>query len=277
MSIASIGGIDHAVILVRDLDSARHRFARLGFTVSPRGRHSEHVGTANHTIMLREDYVELMGVLRPTEANARWRDALAAREGLDTVALRTRSAARTASELVALGFPASAPLHFSRPIGNGKEAAFNLALFPPAATPQLNVFACEHLTRENVWLPELMEHANGAVAVASVTIVTGDTAGLVAAYERLFGPSRVKTTDEGVTVDSGSASIRFVTRAGFAALYPGIAVVEAAMPYPAAVGLRVSDLAATRRALVGLSTVERGAAICVRPEEACGALIEFSE
>ena len=277
MSIASVGGIDHVVILVRDLDSAQERFARLGFTVSPRGRHSEHVGTANHTIMLREDYVELLGVLRRTEANARWRAALAQREGLDTVAFRTGSAAKTAAELAALGFPVGAPLHFSRPIENGKEAAFNLALFPPAATPQLNVFACEHLTRENVWLPELMEHANGAVAVASLTVVTGDPSGLAGAYERLLGPGRVKSIDEGVSVDTGSAPIRFVTREGLAALYPGIPVAEAAMPYPAAVGLRVRDLAAARRALAGVPAIERGAAILVPPAEACGVLIEFSE
>src|SRR5690349_10562987 len=151
MSVTSVSGIDHVVILAHDLDAARDRFARLGFTVSPRGRHSEHIGTANHTIMLREDYVELLGVLRPTDANARWRSALARREGLDTLALRTNSAARTAAELGALGFQFAPPLHFSRPVEGGKEAAFNTAQFPAEATPQLDVFACEHLTRESVW------------------------------------------------------------------------------------------------------------------------------
>lgn len=275
MSVASVSGIDHVVILARDLDAARDRFARLGFTVSPRGRHSEHVGTANHTIMLREDYAELLGVLHPTEANARWRTALARREGLDTIAFRTHSAARTMAELTALGFPAGAPLHFSRPIEGGKEAAFNVTLFPPKATPQLNVFACEHLTRESVWLPELMEHANGAVALAAVTVVSDDLDELPGAYERLLGPGRAIRSDGDVVVDTGSAPIRFVQRGAFAERYPGIRLVEVPPPYPAALGFRVRDLAATKRALAGVHTVELGAALCVPPAEACGVLIEF--
>jgi catechol 2,3-dioxygenase-like lactoylglutathione lyase family enzyme len=275
MSLASISGLDHAVILVRDLDAARDRFRRLGFTLSPRGRHSEHMGTANHTIMLRDDYVELLGVLRPTGANARWRDALQQREGLDTLALRTASASRTAAELEGLGFPPGDPLHFSRPVEGGGEAAFNVALFPAEATPQLSVFACEHLTREKVWRAELTEHANGAVALASVTVVTGDPALLPAAYDRLLGAGRAITSGEDVVVDTGSAPIRFVRPERFAARYPGIRLVDAPPPYPAALGFRVRDLAAARRALAGVHTLELGGALCVPPAEACGVLIEF--
>ena len=38
MSQASITGIDHALIGVRDLEAARTTWIRLGFTVTPRGR-----------------------------------------------------------------------------------------------------------------------------------------------------------------------------------------------------------------------------------------------
>ena len=31
-----VGGIDHCVVLVRDLDKAAETFARAGFTVAPR-------------------------------------------------------------------------------------------------------------------------------------------------------------------------------------------------------------------------------------------------
>jgi catechol 2,3-dioxygenase-like lactoylglutathione lyase family enzyme len=275
MPVASVSGIDHVVILARDLDAARGRFARLGFTLSPRGRHSDHIGTANHTIMLREDYVELLGVLRPTEANARWRTALERREGIGTVAFRTRSAAQTASELRALGFPVGAPLHFSRPIEGHGEAAFDVALFPPESTPQLDVFACEHLTPENVWRPALMEHANGAVALASVTVVTEDPAAVQDAYERLLGPGRVRRSEDALVVDTGSAPIRFMRRDALAARYRGIPLAEAAPPHPAVLGVRVRDLAETRRALAGIETVEREGALLVPPAAACGVLLEF--
>src|SRR5256885_10768625 len=42
--------IDHAVIAVRDLDAAATAFTALGFTLTPRGRHS--IGSQNHCIML---------------------------------------------------------------------------------------------------------------------------------------------------------------------------------------------------------------------------------
>ena len=73
----AIGGIDHLVIAVSDLDRAAQAYRRLGFTLSPRAVHSAHMGTANHTIMLARDYFEVLGVLAPTKADARWRNALA--------------------------------------------------------------------------------------------------------------------------------------------------------------------------------------------------------
>ena len=70
MTIKSIAGIDHAVVVVKDLDAAAANWKRLGFTISPRGTHSAHMGTGNYTIMLGEDYIELLGVLDATEHNA---------------------------------------------------------------------------------------------------------------------------------------------------------------------------------------------------------------
>ena len=57
-----ISGIDHIVVGVRDLEQARLAWARLGFTLSPRGRHIGQ-GTANYCIMFASDYVELLGLV----------------------------------------------------------------------------------------------------------------------------------------------------------------------------------------------------------------------
>jgi len=53
-------GLDHAVIRVADLDRAAADFTRLGFTLTPRGRHS--LGTENHCMMFGFDYLELLWV-----------------------------------------------------------------------------------------------------------------------------------------------------------------------------------------------------------------------
>ena len=62
----ALTGIDHVVIGVNDLDGARDSFARLGFTVSPRGRHVGW-GTANYTVMFENDYLNLMSIVDPTQ------------------------------------------------------------------------------------------------------------------------------------------------------------------------------------------------------------------
>src|SRR4051812_47765066 len=53
-------GLDHAVIRVDDLDRASDDFAAMGFTLSPRGRHS--IGTENRCVMFGFDYIELLWV-----------------------------------------------------------------------------------------------------------------------------------------------------------------------------------------------------------------------
>ena len=53
-------GLDHAVLRVDDLDRAAADFARMGFTLAPRGRHS--LGTENHCLMFGFDYLELLWV-----------------------------------------------------------------------------------------------------------------------------------------------------------------------------------------------------------------------
>src|SRR5271168_639438 len=76
-----IAGIDHVIVGVRDLERARSGWSRLGFTLSPRGRHIGQ-GTANYCIMFPSDYLELLGVVDPSDFVQRLDAFLARREGL---------------------------------------------------------------------------------------------------------------------------------------------------------------------------------------------------
>src|ERR1700736_2268996 len=80
-----IAGIDHVIVGVRDLERARLGWSRLGFTLSPRGRHIGQ-GTANYCIMFSSDYVELLGIVDPNDFVQRLDPFLAQREGLMAVA-----------------------------------------------------------------------------------------------------------------------------------------------------------------------------------------------
>src|SRR3954462_7975010 len=65
-AVGAITGIDHTLVGVRDLDAARKAWETLGFTLTPRGRHIGW-GTGNYCVMFRDDYVELLGIVDPTQ------------------------------------------------------------------------------------------------------------------------------------------------------------------------------------------------------------------
>ena len=170
----AISDIDHIVIAVSDLDRASATYRRLGFTLSPRALHSASMGTANHTIMLQHDYFELLTVLTATERNLRWREALALGEGVAGLALVPTSAAAARDAWRGQGFNPSELVSFSRPVdrpgGSRMEARFEIVSLPKGSVPGASVFACAQLTRDAVWLPELMRHANTATAIRRLVV-----------------------------------------------------------------------------------------------------------
>lgn len=66
---------DHAVIAVRDLDSAIQRFQHLGFDAQPGGRHTGR-GTHNGLVRFGLDYFELLSVYNEAEARSAGRGAI---------------------------------------------------------------------------------------------------------------------------------------------------------------------------------------------------------
>lgn len=162
-----VKGIDHCFALVENLDNAADQYKALGFTISPRGTHSPAKGTANYTIMFPNDYFELLGILTPTDLNKTRREKLANMgQGLHAIACRINSAEDAAKELESLGITTENLGSFSRPVplpdGSEGEAAFSTVSFTEQETPRGTVFMCQHKTRETVWIPELLTHANSA-------------------------------------------------------------------------------------------------------------------
>jgi hypothetical protein len=278
----AIKGIDHCVILVRDLDVARDRMAALGFTVTPRGVHSAHMGTANHCIMLRQAYFEVLSVIAPTAFNERWRGKLAAREGLDAVPIASNDVEATRAELMARGLELPNTIDFSRPVDlplGPVEAVFRLFMIPGHYSPEITMFAIQHFTREAVWYPDYLDHANGAVGVRGVTAVHDRPAEVAPAYGKIFGDAAVNATDDATLIDTGAGEIEFVTPAVFDRRFPGVVQDPAARaPYLAALTIDVEDRAATAACLddrkVPYSVLPSGS-LGVAPAEACGTLIEF--
>lgn len=282
MTIKNIAGIDHAVVAVKDLDAAASNWKQLGFTVSPRGTHSAHMGTGNYTIMLGEDYMELLGVLNATEHNAPTRVYLEQTGGgIERVAFTTPSAAAGAAEIRDLGYAAIGPTDFERPVTmpDGTKSAAKFATFqwPVKEAPGgVRLFACQHKTRETVWIPELQKHANTARRIARVFIVTPKPEEDARHLAKMIA-GEVRTAADGsatVPTGSGRADFVFLARDTLGKRYPGVDV--STLPDRAGAGLElvVSDLSAAKAAIGERAVASSGAAV-VPPAAANGVLLAF--
>ncbi|WP_144183026.1 VOC family protein [Elioraea rosea] len=264
----AIGGVDHCIVLVRDLAAARDVWERLGFRTSPRGVHSAHMGTANHTIMLADDYIELLGTVSETAQNARWRTRLAGPgEGLVAIALRAFDAPKAAEEVAARGFPPLPVLHFGRPValpGPGAiEATFDVFHLRDMLADELRVFFCRHNVPGATWPPGLTEHPNGAVAIESFTILAEDPRTAAEATAKLLGRTAAQA-DGAMVVETGRARLRFREKG------TGRAGIDA-------IAVRVRDLEVARAALAagGIEPARKDGSLAVPREAANGVCLSF--
>jgi len=240
------------------------------------------MGSGNYTIMLDPDYIELLGVLAETDHNAPARAFLAKRgEGIERIAFTAVDSAAGAEEISARGFTALGPTDFERPVtmpdGTQSAAKFRIFQWPIEEAPAgVRIFACQHKTRETVWIPELMRHANCAQRLKQVLIVSAEPARDAAHLGRMIDRDAGAESDGAVAVPSGSdrADFVFLTREQLARRYPGVSLAD--MPERGGAGLVIatSDLAAAEKA-AGNAGVRSAGAVCVAPAAANGTLLVF--
>lgn len=272
-----VKGIDHVFVLTADLDAAAADWAALGFTVTPRGLHSDHKGTANHTMMLADDYIELLGVVAERPGNENQRNRLKAGQGLHAIACKIDDAAAAAEALGALGIATEPVGHFERPVdlpaGATGMAAFSTVHYAAPEVPQGIVFMCQHRSRETVWVPAWMTHANGATAIAAVVVIAADPAPMAEGYARLWAAGQVAPCEGGLRVETGTAPVLVLTPAGAAARYPGIDL--GATPANAFAALElVADMDKAAAAL-GDKAVAVPGGLAVPPARATGTVLVF--
>jgi hypothetical protein len=281
----SLEGLDHVVVMVEDLDRAAEDWRSLGFTLSPRGTHSAHLGTGNYTIMFDADYVELLAVLQETPLNEASRAFLKRHgEGIERAAFTSRDAAAGVRALQARGVAATGPIEFGRPVelpdGSQARAEFSVFHWPVAEQPGgMRIFACQHRTRGSVWIPSLQRHANTAHRILRLEVLAANPAQAGRQLADLID-GEVRVDDAGlarVASAPGRGEFVFMTQAAFRARH-GAAVREA-LPEQgvAALVLGMSDAAAAARAVGsrGISGIGGQGPLTVPASNANGVLLVF--
>lgn len=259
----SEGAFDHAAISVRDrIDDAAQAFARLGFTLTPRGHHT--LGSINHLMVLQDTYLELIGFAadRP-DVRPELRDAPF---GLNGLVFASVNAHATHAQAGQRGAPLQPVQEFSRPVaidGHSHEARFRTVRTVPGASPAGRVYFCEHLTPQWVWRMPWQWHANAALEVTGATVRVRDLAAEAALYRSLLGDDRVVLHGDELHVLAPPATI----------------VVRVSPLPPAMLGLsiRVADLHATARVLrdAGAQHVCDATSILVEAAEAFDVGLRF--
>jgi Glyoxalase-like domain len=279
-----IAAIDHVIVGVRDLKRARMAWTRLGFALSPRGRHIGQ-GTANYCLMFPSDYVELLGIVDPQDFVQRLDVFLARREGPIAIAFAPAGPPEEVrSALLALQLHPSEPRALGRQLELPEGTVvprFSLISLPRDETPGLDSFICVHLTPELLRRSEWLAHPNGARGLKGIHVLVENTAALLEPYDRLFGIQQVTTTDAVVCVHVGRHRILFSSPDDFSTMHPALDL-DPDFPLPGIVSLELSITSREHTAdyltqwQVAFDEMPDGS-LAVPASEASGAIVFFSE
>lgn len=279
-----IDGIDHVLIAVQDLQASVAAWGKLGFTLTPRGGHPEW-GTANHCIMFPGNYLELIGVvgIGASAVADQLRGFLATSgEGVAGLALATHDGAAACRDLRAAGVEAEQPHSLSRLLqleSGPVKPLFSIVRLPENTLPGVSTILCQHVTPELLRRPEWLEHANGTIAVTSMTIAVEDPEALRPGLEMVFGPASTTATDSTVAVHTGNGLLLLCRPDELAQLHPDAEMDEIAQ-VPAVVALSVATTDTGRAAALlkanGVAFSRDSAGnIRVAGEDASGVFVEF--
>jgi catechol 2,3-dioxygenase-like lactoylglutathione lyase family enzyme len=281
---SQLPGIDHPLVLVRDIAAARAFYTHLGFTLTPVGLHPW--GTSTSLAVMHRSALELMGIYDETlidELGAgdfrfgrHMRDALAEREGLALVALHSRDSVADAAALAARGVASQGHIDFRRrvkpPGRDWDEAVVSLEIFFDPALPRVSHFIAQQHKPELLWVPEWMRHPNGARAVAAVTYIAEDPAPLLRRLGAMFDAPAARGA--GWEIATGQGLFRVLQPDRWQAAFADTPrpAVTPGEPAGVAIDIEIGDLAALRVLLqnAGIETCETPGGLAVRDVPACG-------
>lgn len=281
----NIVGLDHTLVGVSDLQKARRKYQKLGFTVTPRGSHIGW-GTANYCIMFENDYVELLGIVDPKlESNGLDKLLEERGQGLLGLALSSDNPEETRKSLEEAGLNPTPLIDLKRKLELPEGDVipeFKLIRLPTEGVSTRNLFICHHLTPELIRRPEWESHDNGVRAVKSVVILVDNPAAYRDYYCKLCGTLNVTLTDETMTVRIGDFSMVFVSERDLDLLFPGLIFGAdwPELPYLIAMTFVVEDISVTEKHLIDANVRTQkisGGTLRVQPKDACGVLMEFAE
>ncbi|PHY05619.1 MAG: hypothetical protein CK528_13150 [Alcaligenaceae bacterium] len=242
--------LDHLVINTHfEMNAAHTIFEQLGFTLTPRGRHS--LGSINHLMVFENDYLELLGL--PSDGGPLREEVLSSPVGIDGLVFKTTNAAHTHQSLQSAGFAVQPVQAFSRPVelaGVVSDARFETVRFEPGQFSAGRLYYCQHFTPELVWRKEWQTHLNGVNNLAGLLIVCESPQQEAKQYVAAAGGLAALGANGEYRVRGAQYTLVFVTAVQYAECFGGLTCVGGKRSsFFGAIALQTASLAPLRQAL----------------------------
>ncbi|MSP37147.1 MAG: VOC family protein [Deltaproteobacteria bacterium] len=208
-----IQGIDHLVIVVKDLDQAARDYQQLGFTVVPGGQHP--VGSHNVLISFADgSYLEIIAFYREA-IDHRWWDPLAKGERLVDFCFQTDDLGGDTKKLQDAGAAINNPVPWSRKRPDGFELKWLLSL-ATGSHRGVAPFLIEDVTARSERVPQEFQHQNGITGIEKLIVSVGELGPIEKWYGALLGAKgQAVRNDElkadGLGFQTGAQRIDFLT------------------------------------------------------------------
>lgn len=286
--------LDHLVLPVEDLETARTRHAALGFTVAAEARHP--FGTENACVFFDDGtYLEPLAIAsrEDCEEAARSGNVFVARDqayrfrrsdnGISAFVVGSSDADADHDRFRALGMSGGDLLEFSRamafPDGSKQDASFKLAFAADLRSPDFFGFAVERVNVPAADRSALTAHANGVTGVCEIILSEPNPTDFQYFIQELACNREVDANSFGMSVELESTTVTVFNKAGMESHFGVLDGSAERGLLGRAVVFRVTDLVALTELLHanGVAAREFGSRLIVNPAPGQGAYYCFEE
>lgn len=245
-------GLEHPLVVSNNLDALADRFRAMGFAPTRKGYHPW--GTATQLVLFPDNFIELMGIDdrslidEPSPGGFRFgrfiADQLNRREGIAMLALHSDDAPADLAAVTARGIETDGLVEFRRevvlPDGTTDEAVVTLAMLVDWEQPQLSNFICQQHRPEFVWVPDWMQHPNGARAITRIVYAAAEPGALWPRFAGIWGEAAMSELDNGFAVATPGGELLVLDRESAERRYAPMPMPSFWRDAPCAVAITVS-------------------------------------
>jgi hypothetical protein len=286
-------GVEHPLVVADNIDDLAKHYRKLGFAPTRRGFHPW--GTATQLVLFPNNFIELMGIAapdlldEPSETGFRFGRFIARqlgrREGVAMVALHSDDLQADMAATASRGLEPDGLVNFRRAVtlsdGTKDEAVVSLAMLMDEDNPRLSYFLCQQHRPEFVWVPEWMDHPNGAEAITRVTYAVGEPLAVWSRYARIWGEDALTELETGFSVATAGGELLLLDRISIENRYRQIPLPQGWREEACAVAItvRVRSLSALHLSMVasGVPYLMMDEHMLIAPAHAGNIILEFVE